>query len=305
MTARKPNRQRPAATQLPEKPKVVPRVESIKVGNGVPEDVPSEAPIEAFAHRPGNQRYDYDDTTGLATTLETVGQIQAVSVLPRTVYVAHYPEHAMQIGTADWVVMDGNRRLDAARKAGLTSLRLTVDTTLAVVLTSGGDVDVEVRKTTLIANIQREALPPLLEAAELKVLAAHYGGQRALAKEIGRSQPWISQRLALLKLTPDLQADLAAGKLSIEEARSIATPKKDGASQQQELADRREAKAAVKTAESSKNTKASKSTPKAAAAKTGTVAVRMASMSDAADDLVKALSPDQLSELVEKLADHL
>lgn len=175
---------------------------------------PATVPIDKLAHHPRNPRYGYTDTGELAKSLQEVGQKQAVGVVPVDVYLSHYPDDAELIGAAEYVVIMGNRRLAAARQAGLASMKITVEDALA-----GAEA---VPESALIENIHREALPPLLEAQELRALVKKHGSQSKVAKRISKSQGWISQRLALLKLSPELQEQLKAGELTVEDARAVA-----------------------------------------------------------------------------------
>ncbi|MFD8741359.1 plasmid partitioning protein, partial [Streptomyces sp. NPDC059618] len=62
-------------------------------------------------------------------------------------------------------------------------------------------------------------LDELDEARALQRLLAIHGSQRALAKRLHRSQGWVSQRMALLNLTPELQARI--GEESIDLLRAV------------------------------------------------------------------------------------
>lgn len=176
---------------------------------------PTSAPLEDLAHNPDNPRENYNDIDELAKSLAEAGQLQAITAVPRNVFLAHFPQHERAIGEAPWVVISGNRRLAAAKKAGLRELRMIVQDRL-------GDAD-RIPEAALIENIHRQALPPLLEARELQALVERHGSQSKLAKRLSKSQAWISQRLALLKLAPELQEELKAGSLTVEEGRAIAS----------------------------------------------------------------------------------
>lgn len=69
-----------------------------------------------------------------------------------------------------------------------------------------GNTSEELLASALVANIHRQDLEELDEARALQRLLAVHGSQHALAKRLYRSQGWGSQRLALLNLTPKLQA---------------------------------------------------------------------------------------------------
>jgi ParB family chromosome partitioning protein len=65
----------------------------------------------------------------------------------------------------------------------------------------------------------RQDLEKLDEARALQRLLAIHGSQTALAQRLHRSQGWVSQRLALLSLTPELQAHV--GKDPIDLLRAV------------------------------------------------------------------------------------
>lgn len=174
-------------------------------------------PVEHLAHNPRNPRYGYSDdgVKELANSLREHGQLQPATVVARDVYLAHHPDDGEVLGTASWVVLLGNRRLEAARVAGFTHLAVTVEDRL-------GGADPMLSEATLVENIHRQDLPPLLEARELQSLVDRHGSQVKVARRVAKSQGWVSQRLALLKLTPTLQEALRDGDLTVKEARAVA-----------------------------------------------------------------------------------
>jgi ParB family chromosome partitioning protein len=178
---------------------------------------PTSAPLDELANNPHNPREGYDDEAmrELADSLRETGQLQSVSVVSREVFLAHYPDTVDAIGSARWVVLTGNRRLAAARLAGLDRLAMTVSDRLA-------GADPRLSEATVVENLHREALPPLLEARELAALVERHGSQSAVAKRVSKTQPWVSQRLALLRLSPAMQDELRDGTITVREARSIA-----------------------------------------------------------------------------------
>ncbi|MFF4693198.1 ParB/RepB/Spo0J family partition protein [Streptomyces sp. NPDC001307] len=83
-----------------------------------------------------------------------------------------------------------------------------------------GNTSEELLESALVANIHRQDLGELDEARALLRLLAIHGSQTALAKRLHRSRGWVSQRLALLTLTPELQARI--GQELIDLLRAIA-----------------------------------------------------------------------------------
>jgi ParB family chromosome partitioning protein len=127
------------------------------------------------------------------------------------------------------VVVDGHRRLAGAREAGLDSVRVMVDDTRV-------SSDEALLEASFVANAQRENLTELEEAQALKSLVDFYGSQHKAAARLGLSQAVISQRLSLLHLTPELQADLQAGRRQVKHVRGLA---KLNPEEQKEAADAR------------------------------------------------------------------
>jgi ParB family chromosome partitioning protein len=168
---------------------------------------PTTALLHTLASNPGNPRdasdYSTDDPEfqEMQETFRTVGQLQPLAVVSRSVFLAHYPHHAQAVGEADWVVITGNRRLAVARSLGWTKVDIRVQDHL-------GDGEGTIREAIVIENGQRRDLDPCKEAAYLADLVTKYGSQEAVARRIGKSQMYVSNRVALLDLAPDLQ-DLA------------------------------------------------------------------------------------------------
>lgn len=177
---------------------------------------PRTAPLDQLAPNPANPRDTDLDVAELADSFAEIGQLQPAAVVSRAVFLAVYPEYADEIPVeARWVVVNGNRRLAAARKAGFAELKIDVSDQL------GADDD-RIDDAVIIENIHRQELPPLREAAHLARMIKKHGSQRKVAKRIGKTQAYISQRLSLLDLLPELQAALAEGKLGVTAARKLA-----------------------------------------------------------------------------------
>ncbi|MCD0483310.1 ParB/RepB/Spo0J family partition protein [Streptacidiphilus sp. ASG 303] len=173
---------------------------------------PTVLPLTALAENPDNPREELRDLEGLADTVRERGVLQPLGVVTREAFLLHYPQHRRAVGDAPYVVLHGHRRLAAARMAGLTEVPVHVR---GDALHSGEDA--------LIENVQRDDLTELEQARAIQRLVDGYAySQRELAARLGKSQGFISQRLALLRLRPELQQALAEGALGVEDARRIA-----------------------------------------------------------------------------------
>jgi ParB family chromosome partitioning protein len=177
---------------------------------------PSVLPLGQISVNPDNPRESVGDISGMASSLQEIGQIQAITVASVEAYLRDRPERASELDPgADFVVVDGHRRLAAAREAGIPSIKVTIDDARV-------STDEALLEAAFVANAQRENLSDLDEAQALKTLVAFYGSQHKAAKRLGVTQPYISQRLSLLELDPELQADLEAGRRRVEHVRGLA-----------------------------------------------------------------------------------
>ncbi|MFF4324691.1 ParB/RepB/Spo0J family partition protein [Streptomyces sp. NPDC001568] len=175
---------------------------------------PSEVPIEALAHNPFNLREDLTDLDELAQSLMVRGQLQPLAVATRMAFMEAHPGQTDGLGRAPYVVIDGNRRLAAAHLAGLKTMHIHVNDSLSA---SAADI----LESALIANVHRVDVAPMDQARALQELVEVHGSQAQVAKRLGKTAAWVSQRLTLLNLTPTLQEKVETGELKVEPARRI------------------------------------------------------------------------------------
>ncbi|MFE9679392.1 ParB/RepB/Spo0J family partition protein [Streptomyces sp. NPDC006259] len=179
------------------------RRQAVAAATGVPTEgvaPPAELPVDRVSLNPDNPRSTLGDLTDLAGSLKTHGQKVAITVMNRDAYLKANPSQEANLEPdTTHVVVDGSSRLAAAREAGLATIKVMVSDD------QGGTAE-ELLESALVANIHRNDLEELDEARALQRLLVIHGSQRALAKRLHRSQGWVSQRLSLLNLTPELQA---------------------------------------------------------------------------------------------------
>jgi ParB family chromosome partitioning protein len=219
------------------------RRQAVAAATGVPTegiDPPAELPIHRISLNPDNPRSDLGDLTDLAGSLKTHGQKQAITVMNRDAYIKANPDREPDLEPdTTHVVVDGSSRLAAAREAGLDTLKVMVSD-------DQGSTPEELLESALVANIHRQDLEELDEARALQRLLEIHGSQRALAKRLHRSQGWVSQRLALLNLTPELQALI--GDEPIDLLRAVGNkPAEQQKAALEELKEERTAKEAART----------------------------------------------------------
>ncbi|MGJ5756554.1 ParB family chromosome partitioning protein [Streptomyces puniciscabiei] len=206
------------------------RRQAVAAATGVPTEgvaPPTELPPHRISLNPDNPRSSLGDLTDLAGSLKTHGQKQAITVMNRDAYVKANPEREADLEPdTTHVVIDGSSRLAAAREAHLPAVKVMVSD-------DQGTNSEELLESALVANIHRSDLGELDEARALRRLLAIHGSQTALSKRLHRSQGWVSQRLALLNLTPELQSRI--GEEPIDLLRAVAN--KPAAEQEAALQD--------------------------------------------------------------------
>ncbi|MFI8301359.1 ParB/RepB/Spo0J family partition protein [Streptomyces nigra] len=257
-------------------------------------------PVAQLAPNPYNPRATLAAIEEMADSLTSKGIIQPLTIVTREAFLAAHPDHTQDLASAEYVVVDGNRRLAGAKLAGLDDVPVHVDDTLA------HDADT-LLETALIAAVQHEDLEPLDEAKALERLVQVHGSQRAVARALGKSSGWVTQRLALLKLTPELKQALEDKTLPVKVARTVGQLPEQ---QQQSAAEEALAQRAKQKAESSRKPKGAYpvSTPPAAALKPQIEPVVASStqrsdedLATLAADLKRRLTAQQIEELVELL----
>ena len=142
-------------------------------------------------------RFDESDLTGLAASIQAVGLLQPIIV--RKSGAAHF-------------VIAGERRLRAARQAGLKRIK-------AIVIEAD-----EAKNLTLalIENIQRTNLNPVEEAEAYKVLINRFNlKQHDIAAQVGKDRATIANMLRLLQLPPEIKEALAEGSISTGHAKIL------------------------------------------------------------------------------------
>ncbi|MBK3603251.1 MULTISPECIES: ParB/RepB/Spo0J family partition protein [unclassified Streptomyces] len=203
-------------------------------------------PTADVSFNPDNPREELGDVSDLVESFTEVGQIVAITIATTEAYLSNRPDRRGDLDEgAKYVVIDGNRRLKAARDAGLPTIKIMLGDEFA-------STDETLLEAAFIANAKRKDLSELEEAQALQRLVTFYGSQHKAAKRLGMSQPLISQKLSLLALTPELQADLEAGRRNVSHLRNMT---KVPPQEQRQEADRRvRADAAKKAQRASRQT---------------------------------------------------
>ncbi|MER6445338.1 ParB/RepB/Spo0J family partition protein [Streptomyces venezuelae] len=199
---------------------------------------PTTAYMHTIISNPDNPRTstDYTDDDAefreLKESMRAVGQLQPAVAMSSEVFRRVKPEHAAAVGDAQWVVILGNRRFHAAKQLGWTKFEIRVRDRL------GDEDDDKVDEAVIIENIQRKNIPPYKEAEFLQRMVDRHGSQEKVAERIGKSQMYVSNRLALLNLAPELREIVDTKQLKVKTAQQIAKikdPEEQKATAAQEL----------------------------------------------------------------------
>ena len=171
---------------------------------------PRTAPLSDLTANPRNPREDLGDLSTLSSIADI--QLQPVTVVTRAAYLALFPDDAIE---TRFVVINGCRRLAAAREYGRTDLDISVNDAVArdrVTLISAA----------IAENVDRQDFDVIEEARAVQALVHECGRADQAAAHLHKTKGWVSQRLSLLQLAPELQTALRRGELAIREARSLA-----------------------------------------------------------------------------------
>jgi ParB family chromosome partitioning protein len=158
-----------------------------------------EVPVQGVVPNPKQPRTHFDEEAidALAASIREVGVLQPIVV---------------RRATNGYELIAGERRLRAARKAGLA--------TIPAVVRDSEDADT--LREALIENIHREDLGPIELAEAFRALLDDLGlKQDELADRLGVSRSHIANTIRLLQLSPDVQQLLADGKIQAGHARTL------------------------------------------------------------------------------------
>jgi ParB family transcriptional regulator, chromosome partitioning protein len=161
----------------------------------------SQIPVDQIDPNPRQPRshFDADELDELATSIRQYGVIQPL-------IVAHSPQ------AGRYVLIAGERRLMAARQAGLTDV--------PAILREASEQ--QYLELALIENIQRADLSPLELADAYRQLAEEFNfSHEEISDRVGKSRSAVSNTLRLLKLPASVQKALAEGQISEGHARAL------------------------------------------------------------------------------------
>lgn len=175
----------------------------------------TELPVPQISDNPDNPRNHLRALDETVDSIRELGVILPIVVATVEAYLHDRPDRASDLDEgAQYVVVDGHRRLEASRRVGLATIPVRVDNARVA-------TDESLLEAAFVANYHRDDMTDLEEAHALKQLVEYYGSQTKAAKRLGIPQATISSKLSLLKLTPELQKDLMTGERKVEHVRNL------------------------------------------------------------------------------------
>lgn len=167
----------------------------------IPRSGPQLLPVDAISPNPRQPRRDFDqgELAGLAESIRKHGILQPLIV-------------TRDESGDGYTLVAGERRLHAARQAGLESV--------PVILRSVSEQ--QRLELALIENIQRADLSPLEAAEAYRQLADEFNlSHDEIAARVGKSRAAVTNTMRLLKLSPAVRAALKEKKISEGHARAL------------------------------------------------------------------------------------
>lgn len=200
-----------------------------------------QLPIESIDRDPSQPRVDIGDVGEMVASIKEFGVLQPI-IVERT--------------TEDrYRLIMGERRLTAARKAGLKTIP-------AIVRTIEEHRRLEVQ---VIENLHRKAFHPVEEAQAFQRLIDEHGHRHEdLAKILGRSRAAISQTIRILSLPADLLQEARESELVTSSVLLEIAKQEDEAVQRKLLLRALRGELTVKSLREIKQSKKSEPTPTSA-----------------------------------------
>ena len=174
-------------------------------------DVAITLPLEDLIGNPENVREDLSDLENLRSIART--QYTPIAVMTRAAFLKVCKDIDPASIDKPYVVVNGNRRLAAARKFGRPELK-------AYVQDDWSESRAEFLANIMGENTDRTGINPIEEAKQLHEMLEELGDQNAVAEAVNKGPAWVSQRLALLRLPNELQNALRSGELAFSVVRT-------------------------------------------------------------------------------------
>ena len=160
-----------------------------------------QVPVDRVRRNPHQPRvgFDAESLAELTASIAAHGVLQPIVV--------------RELADGGYELIAGERRLRAARAAGLTEIP-------AVVRESSTS---ELLELALVENLQRSDLNPIEEATAYRELIDRFGlSHEAVARQVGKSRVAVSNALRLLDLAAETRQAIVDGRISEGHGRALA-----------------------------------------------------------------------------------
>jgi ParB family chromosome partitioning protein len=160
----------------------------------------AEVAVDRIRPNPYQPRQEFKEASldELAASIEQVGIIQPITV--------------RSLGDGEFEIISGERRLRAARRAGMEHLPAFIREADSA----------EMLEMALVENVQREELNPIEIALGYQRLVEECDlTQEEVAERVSKSRATVSNFLRLLRLPPRIQAALRDKEVSMGHARAL------------------------------------------------------------------------------------
>lgn len=166
--------------------------------------------VDKISPNPYQPRHEFNENKlkDLAESIRQYGVLQPL--------VATRSEKVHEDGSisAEYELIAGERRLRAAKIAGLSQVPLIIRT--------GEDQNRMKLELAIIENLQREDLNPIDRALAFERLAKEFSNKHAeIGKKVGKSREYVSNTIRLLTLPKEMQDSLGDGNISEGHARTL------------------------------------------------------------------------------------
>ena len=164
---------------------------------------PLELDVDLLEPSEFQPRLHMDDAAldELARSIEASGVIQPIVV--------------RRVAGDRYQIIAGERRWRAAQRAGLATVPVVVKDTST---TSRA----QLLEWALVENLQREDLNPIEEATAYQRLAQEFNlTHEQIAGRVGKDRSSVANTIRLLKLSPEVRADVSTNALSMGHARAL------------------------------------------------------------------------------------
>lgn len=163
--------------------------------------------IEPNPYQP-RREFDEGKLKELSESIRMYGLLQPITVTRKEISL---PDGAFR---AEYELIAGERRLRAAKLAGLTQI--------PAIIRSGEESDLMKLELAIIENLQREDLNPIDRGEAFRQLAEKFGlSHSQVAAKVGRSREYVSNSVRLLHLPQHMLEAIQHGEMTEGHGRAL------------------------------------------------------------------------------------